>query len=1662
MVLSRAGRLLPKLLDFGIAKLADESPEAPGPRTLPNLSTGATPAIDVAARPDDMTMVGDGANTEPGGRLTHVGIAMGSPLYMAPEQWSDAATADARTDIYALGILCFEVLTGRPPFLGTSTLEIAGAHARAPVPSLGPAFPHDLDAVVARALAKNPAARFHSALELGAAFRAASGVGGEQARLAQLGAAVREAVVARAPQPLALAVVALDAARNPHQARDALWQVVRVAVRLIGVTALAAHSHVHLDRSATDPGAMRALRRLRGRALSDDGWLELARELGRRFDEMRDAHPVPELVDLLDGNLLGPLDELLRLRSEAEGRGGGSEVEVRELLERSVPLVTVLLDRLSFLSAYRLVVPTEVGLAEVWMGVTRGAAPDLPRRGLAPGRPVLVDAGGVPVVELWPFVQVHAPAPGAAPALFFVEGNGRRGARLIALPAAFEHEDQELWESLGMMLGETAAAGTDEERAPFPGLAAFTAADASSFFGRERETEALVNRMHVSPLLAVVGPSGAGKSSLVQAGVLSSLPQGWTSITVRPGPSPVASLVARLAALDDGAVDRLADELSRTPEALATFLRRHAAASGTVVVLVVDQLEELFTLCDVPEERAFYAEALVRAARSVDDPVRVIVTLRDDFLLRAESLPALRSRLGPALMLVNTPEPPDLERILTEPVRRAGYEFDDASLPEEMVRAVAGSPAALAMLSFTAGKLWELRDRRFRQLGHKAYRSLGGVGGALAHHAESVLKAMPADEQRLVREVFRHLVTSEGTRGVLSAAELDQVLGGGPHAAAVVEKLIGARLLVAAESERVEVAHEALLDAWPRLVAWRREDAEGARLRDQLRAATRQWDERLRPSGLLWRGDALAEYRLWRARYPGALTASEEAFAAASLSDAARGRRLRRLALASVIAGLAVVAVALFIQNTRVERQRARARANEARAEASADELHALLRNQFEGLGRRLLLDDDPAQALAYLHEAEKLGARGTAHDFLVADAVRATGGELYELRHDSMIGRVRFSPDGRRIATAGADDQARLWDAATGERLATLAHDGAVLRIEWSPDGATVATGSQDGRVALWDAATGRRRMRLEIGAPVRALVFSPDGAVLVTVTVADEAAVWALDGTRVATLSRAVITDGAVLGSVCAFSPGGDRLAIGASSGDITLYDRRWRSTGVLRGSEPIAWLAFAPDGRRLVSTSETPVAHVWDTETHAQLLTLRQSGAIISAMFSPDGTRVATGSADRTAIVWDAATGRVQLVLAGHEAAVQRVVFSPDGRQIVTASEDATAQLFDADTGIRIGLRAGHRGPVRDAVFDPRGRLLATASLDGTVIVSSTEPSQHVTVLRGHQRSILSVQFSLGGEHVVTSGLDGAVAVWDRLTGKRLVSIKDAGVTVRTSPDGTLLATTGEDSDVRLWERTTGRPRGRLSGHVGLVSSIEWSPSGAQLVSAGDDGTARVWDVARETEVQRITAHAGQPLYWAGFAPDGTRLATSGADNALRLWDLATGKEVASVHDRDVRMSGAFDRTGSRLASAVLSRTAKIWHLDGKTPDTELVGHVGVVWQVAWSPDNHILATASQDGTARLWDADTGVLLAVLDQQGLSVASVAFAPDGRSLVTGRSDGTAVVWELPVRSISREAFEDLVACRVPYEVREDRVVARPRDWTRCASALRVPAPVH
>jgi len=431
---------------------------------------------------------------------------------------------------------------------------------------------------------------------------------------------------------------------------------------------------------------------------------------------------------------------------------------------------------------------------------------------------------------------------------------------------------------LGAPSGERVAEPA-EERSPYPGLASFTERDAALFFGREPEIAALWERLRQRKLLALIGSSGAGKTSLVRAGLLAGRPEGWGTLVARPGRSPLMGLARALApevAGDAEAVESLLrfDEPKQVVEAFTRWRRGYREA-----LLAVDQLEELFTL-NPPEVQARYADLLGRLAHEAD--LHVLLSLRDDFLIRCAEQPSLRpvfESLTPLLPLSGEA----LRRVLVEPAGSRGFGFEEG-LVEEMVSAVEGERGALPLLAFAAARLWERRDVARKRLTREAYAAVGGVAGALARHAEETLERIGLERQGVVREVFRNLVTSHGTRAACEREELLSVFDDRAPLEAVLRELIDARLLTSYEAStgddgrghhRIEVVHESLLREWPRLVRWQAQDEEGALLRDQLKQAAHLWEERGRAADLLWSGTSLREYALWRERYPGALTAVE-------------------------------------------------------------------------------------------------------------------------------------------------------------------------------------------------------------------------------------------------------------------------------------------------------------------------------------------------------------------------------------------------------------------------------------------------------------------------------------------------------------------------------------------------------------------------------------------------------------------------------------------------------------------------------------------------------------------------------------------------------------------------------------------------------------------
>jgi hypothetical protein len=469
--------------------------------------------------------------------------------------------------------------------------------------------------------------------------------------------------------------------------------------------------------------------------------------------------------------------------------------------------------------------------------------------------------------------------------------------------------------------------GADES--PFPGLTAFQESDADRFFGRAQDVARLTTTLRERALVGILGPSGIGKSSLVRAGVVPALKssgESWEVFVLRPGRNPLAgaaNLLVPLMTTDASGdssphrdPDALARKLRHEPGYFGAFLRQRAARKQGRILVFVDQFEELYTLVPEASERAAFTACLRGIADDVTAPLRVIVSMRSDFLDRVSEDRRFLDDLTRGLVFLQPLGREGLLEALVQPIEMLGYRYEVPELAREMVDALAATTGALPLLQFAAAKLWENRDRRRKFLTRASYSQMDGISGALATHADQVVGGLPSATQKLARSLFQRLVTPERTRAIVDVSELRSLSADPAQAQGLIDHLVRARLLVVqtrseAEGASVEIVHESLIDRWPTLRRWLDEGQEDAAFLAQLREAAKQWDAKARPQGLLWRGEAHDEALRWHRRAQGKGLAAREAEYLRAVFDlgARTARRKRELIAGGFLFLSALVAV---------------------------------------------------------------------------------------------------------------------------------------------------------------------------------------------------------------------------------------------------------------------------------------------------------------------------------------------------------------------------------------------------------------------------------------------------------------------------------------------------------------------------------------------------------------------------------------------------------------------------------------------------------------------------------------------------------------------------------------------------------------------------------
>lgn len=671
------------------------------------------------------------------------------------------------------------------------------------------------------------------------------------------------------------------------------------------------------------------------------------------------------------------------------------------------------------------------------------------------------------------------------------------------------------------------------------------------------------------------------------------------------------------------------------------------------------------------------------------------------------------------------------------------------------------------------------------------------------------------------------------------------------------------------------------------------------------------------------------------------------------------------------------------------------------------------------------------------------------------------SGEEILKIGMGNQQARVRFSPNGKTLATASTGGELKLWNVDDGKELKSLAslafnlqcvafsRDGAwvvagggpfrdgkfgwagvweitsgkqiaemedmpdsVLGIAISPDGRLVATAGRDGAARLWEAETGKsvatfsgHRSALEW------VDFSPDGKILASGSYDRTAKLWSVDdGEELGTLrghADVVLTT--------RFSPDGKTLATAGGGGVVRFWNVATREqTGSLDPNaigldppSPILSIACSPDGKTIASAHQDKTVRLRDTGTGKIHRVLGGHEAEVSCVaYSPDGSILATACCDNLVRLWKVAGDGKPTILKGHTDWALAVAFSPDGKTLASCGSDKTVRLWEVETGEQKAALEGHTQMVRCLAFLPDGKRLASGSIDATIRFWDVKEQKGVGALAGRGGGALA--FSPDGGTLASVDDDGMIILRNMVTGdERQVSSRLRGAIwcLAFSPRGATLAAGVSDGTIALWDSKSLMGRTSLRGHSENVTSLAFTPDTSALISGSSDQTIKLWKSRQPPVSPFLALNAAEDKFscrFAAFSPDGQRMITGGDDKVIKVWDMQTGQTLRRLENGRGNSCGALSPDGRLLATGTYGDAILLWDVEtGEQVGDLATGH-NYALQVEFSPDGSRLAVSTWNKTVLVWDIESRQKVWVSAEQSLPVTGVSFSPDGKTLVT------------------------------------------------------------
>jgi len=1128
----------------------------------------------------------------------------------------------------------------------------------------------------------------------------------------------------------------------------------------------------------------------------------------------------------------------------------------------------------------------------------------------------------------------------------------------------------------------------EPNRNPYKGLQAFTELDASDFYGRQsvvRQMTTMLNRQNEDgdpTFLTVIGASGSGKSSVVRAGLIPHLRSGgmtqsdtWFYISMTPGETPIQTLAEKLNSVAIDAQPNLIDTLQNDPTGAINLIRR--MVDNTPIFLLVDQFEEVFTQVNDETEQQQFINLLITLANSTLNLVTTI-TLRADFYDKPLAYRDLGELIQSSTITVLPMSSDELAQVIVEPAESVNCQVE-SGLVSQLIADTVNQPNALPLLQFTITELFEQRTDDTLTL--QSYEKMGRLRGSVAQSAETVFLSLSKDAQTIAQKLFLQLVilsdANETVRRRIHWQDALQI-----DTRETVEPVINAfgdsRLLTfdrdpISRQPTIEVAHEALLQAWTRLQLWITENRNILLLHHRLTISVRDWLDNNRNNGFLARDVQLVQYEEILSSPMIVLTDDERTYIENSQKLRQQNQQLRYGAIIALvvltIASIIVSAIALDQQNqANIAREEAFDARDLANTEAQRSQSQALSATALSTRadGRTALLLSAQAYTIAHTFEARDSLANVLAdHQFVSRYHSQTTP-----------IRDVVTSPDQSLAYTVGDSNTITRWNIEqnTSEVFASVADLTTINSIRLQPQANYIAVGGQTG-FAILDSISGDVIYSDNRTDDVWSLAWAKDAPILYGVD--RSGSVFAYDLDEQETLFDVQVSDQPLL--TMTKHPIEDTLivagennliyGISATDGEI-IYEFEGHSNWVLS-------IDFSPDGSLLASAGADLNLIVWDMVNLQALgqISTRHSDWIRQVEFTADGTIMLTASADGTLQRWDVASGRrIGTALVRHNAPVWSVAQLDDGNflsadrdgnliqwsltqtaypllEVQTLDEEITTTLSTDDRAIIITqptetantlnlmeLATGDiteqstlNSFVTDLAYSPTSDRIAVAGIDQTIQLFEGDDFSNSTSLTGHDSIILDLTFSQDGNTLLSVDEAGRILRWDvdsdTVIEEHTVTSADS-ITVMQYLDNQTLLTIDRTGQIRLHDPATLAVIETISGgHEGVVTKALLSNDGDTLYTVGRDGQLIEWDTITWGNTRFPQAHTDWILDIIQI--EDSTLATTGRDSTLILWDTERRQPIGqplSTESTDWGIGLFEDNT--RLYSLFRDGTIAMW--------------------------------------------------------------------------------------------------------------------------------------